>query len=262
MVEPQPPLVEPVETSGTFHPASRIVFLHAHPDDETLATGVLLAELVSAGHEVAVVTATRGEQGGVVPGPLSPLEGTPALVEHRTGELAGALAELGVRNHAFLGTPPARAAGRAPRRYTDSGMRWLDEAETLAGPGGQAGPDSLTSAPTDEAAADLVAYLEWFAADVLVCYDSHGGYGHPDHVACHEIGRASARLARLRLFEVVSEPLLPASGAVEFALPQHLPSVQRALGHHASQLTVEGDEVVHVGGQRQPIVTTVCLTPS
>ena len=86
----------------------RVVFLHAHPDDETLATGVLLADLVDAGHQVAVVTATRGELGAVVPGPLSALEGTPELVEHRLGELAGALAELGVTDHVFLGTPPAR----------------------------------------------------------------------------------------------------------------------------------------------------------
>ena len=59
---------------------------------------------------------------------------------------------------------------------------------------------------------------------------------------------------------MVSEPLLPVPGAEEVALPQWLPAVQRALGHYASQLTVDGAEVVHVGGQRQPIVTTVWLT--
>jgi N-acetyl-1-D-myo-inositol-2-amino-2-deoxy-alpha-D-glucopyranoside deacetylase len=241
-------------------PGSRIVFLHAHPDDETLATGVLLAELAATGKKVAVVTATRGELGAVVPGPFAELAGTPALVEHRLGELAGALAELGVTDHAFLGTPPARAAGAEPRRYTDSGMRWLDEAETLAGPGGQAGADSLTSAPVAEAAADLAAYLDHYAADALVAYDHHGGYGHPDHVACHHIARAASRLAGVSLVEVVSEPLLPVPWAEELVLPQWLPAVQRALRHHASQLTVEGTEVVHVGGQRQPIVTTVWLT--
>ncbi len=241
-------------------PGGRVVFLHAHPDDETLATGVLLAELAAAGRQVAVVTATRGEMGAVVPGPLAALEGVPELVEHRLGELAGALAELGVTEHVFLGTPPARAAGAEPTRYTDSGMRWLDEAETLAGPGGQAGPDSLTSLPIEQAAADLAAYLGHFAADALVSYDHHGGYGHPDHVACHHIARAASALTGVPLVEVVSEPLLPVGGAQEVALPQWLPAVQKALGHYASQLTVDGDEVVHVGGQRQPIVTTVWLT--
>ena len=241
-------------------PGSRVVFLHAHPDDETLATGVLLAELAAKGREVSVVTATRGELGAVVPGPLAALVGTPELVAHRLGELAGALAELGVTEHVFLGTPPARAAGAEPRRYTDSGMRWLDEGETLAGPGGEAGPASLTSAPVAEAAADLAAYLGHFAAEALVSYDGHGGYGHPDHVACHHIARAASALTGVPLVEVVSEPLLPVDGAQEVALPEWLPAVQRALGHHASQLTVEGAEVVHVGGQRQPIVTTVWLS--
>ena len=237
----------------------RVVFLHAHPDDETLSTGVLLAELIHGGRQVAVVTATRGERGGVVPGPLSALEGTPELVEHRLGELAGALAELGVTDHQFLGTAPARD-GRAPaRRYTDSGMRWLDAAETVAGPGGNAGPDALTSVPVEQAAADLAAFLRAYAADTLVANDRRGGYGHPDHVACHHLARAAAALSGTPLVEVVSEPLLPAPGAQAMALPQWLPTVQRALNHYPSQLTVDGAEVVHAGGQRQPIVTTVWL---
>ncbi|HEY3547954.1 MAG TPA: PIG-L family deacetylase [Propionicimonas sp.] len=238
----------------------RVVFLHAHPDDETLATGVLLADLVDTGHKVAVVTATRGELGAVVPGPLSALEGTPELVEHRLGELAGALAELGVTDHVFLGTPPARDSNRPARRYTDSGMRWLDEAETIAGPGGDAGPDSLTSVPAEQAAADLAAYLRFFGADTLVAYDRRGGYGHPDHIACHHVARVAADLTGIPLVELVSEQLLPVPVAEEVALPQWLPAVQRALGHYASQLAVDGAEVVHVGGQRQPIVTTVWLT--
>lgn len=239
---------------------SRVVFLHAHPDDETLATGVLLAALVDDGHAVAVVTATRGELGDVVPGPLARLAGTPALVEHRVGELAGALAELGVRDHCFLGTPPARAAGLAPRRYTDSGMRWLDEDETVAGPGGQAGPDSLALADAGEAAADLAAFLGSFGADVLVSYDELGGYGHPDHVACHHVAVAAAALAGVPLVEVVSEPRTSVEGAQAFVLERYLPRVRDALAHHASQLRVDGDEVVHVGGQRQPILTTVRLS--
>lgn len=240
-------------------PGSRLVFLHAHPDDETLATGVLLAWLAEAGYRVDVVTATRGEQGEVVPGPLHALAGTPALVEHREAELAGALAELGVAGHAFLGTPPARAGGRAPRRYTDSGMRWLDEAETLAGPGDAAGPDSLTAAPAEQAAEDLAAYLTATGADAVVGYDRHGGYGHPDHVACAVIARAASRSTGVPLLQVVSPPLLPVPGAVAFDLPEYLPRVQAALRHHASQLVVDGADVVHVGGQRQAIQTSVHL---
>lgn len=241
---------------------ARPVFLHAHPDDETLATGALLAWLVERGYGVAVVTATRGERGEVVPGPLSALAGTSELVAHRERELAGALGVLGVGEHAFLGTPPARAHGREPRRYSDSGMRWLDAAETLAGPGESAGPDSLTAAPVEEAAGDLAAYLSAVGADAVASYDVHGGYGHPDHVACHDIAQAAARLVGVPLIEVVSEPLLPALDAREIALPQYLARVQDALRHHASQLEVDGADVVHVGGQRQPIATTIWLRVS
>ena len=127
-----------------FEPGARVVFLHAHPDDETLATGVLIADLVASGHPVAVVTATRGERGEIRPG----VDVGDDFIAHREGELAAALAELGVTDHCFLGTPPALASGpmrtemepspfwaagsvRAVR-FTDSGMRWVTP--ELAGP--------------------------------------------------------------------------------------------------------------------------------
>ena len=39
-----------------------IVFLHAHPDDESLASGGTMALLSDAGHRVVLVVATRGEE--------------------------------------------------------------------------------------------------------------------------------------------------------------------------------------------------------
>ena len=228
---------------------SRVLFVHAHPDDETLATGGLIAELAARGVEVAVLTATRGEQGEVVDGPLAHLAGTPELTAHREGEVAAACATLGVRHHAFLGSSDARAAGLPPRRYTDSGMAWLDETETVAGPGDAAGPDSLTSADPAEVAADIAAYARAFGADAIVSYDAHGGYGHPDHVALHAPSRAAASLLELPFWEVASE--VDPGDALD--TPQHLALLQEALGHYASQLTVDGSDVVHVGGQRQPI---------
>lgn len=234
---------------------SRVLFVHAHPDDETLATGGLIAELAARGVEVAVLTATRGEQGEVVDGPLAHLAGTPELTAHREGEVAAACATLGVRRHAFLGGPDARAAGLPPRRYTDSGMAWLDETETVAGPGDAAGPDSLTSADPAEVAADIAAYARAFGADAIVSYDAHGGYGHPDHVALHAPSRAAASERGVPFREVAS--VADPDDALD--TPQHLPLLQEALRHYASQLTVDGGDVVHVGGQRQPILTRFTL---
>ena len=46
-------LAEPVLVRG--RPA-RLLFVHAHPDDESLATGVAIAHHVAAGDEVHVLT--------------------------------------------------------------------------------------------------------------------------------------------------------------------------------------------------------------
>ena len=238
--------------------ARRVLFVHAHPDDETLATGGLIAELAARGVRVSVLTATRGEQGEVVPGPLSGLAGTPGLTAHREDEVAAACRTLGVAEQAFLGEGAARA-GAAARRYTDSGMRWLDATETVAGPGDSAGADALTAADPAEVAADIAAYGRALGADALVSYDEDGGYGHPDHVALHAPTRAAAAALGVPFWEVASDP---ETGQAVLATPHHLGLLREALGHYASQLTVTEDEVVHVGGQRQPIVTSFWLTPA
>ena len=174
---------------SAFDGVRRVVFAHAHPDDETLATGALIQHLTRSGVAVAVVTATRGELGAVVPGPLSALEGTPELEPHRVGELTAALRALGAEGPYFLGDPPARAIGLAPRRYTDSGMRWITP--TVAGPGDEAGPDAFTAAEVAQAAADLAAFVRFWRADLVVSYESDGGYGHPDHVQAHRVTTAA-----------------------------------------------------------------------
>lgn len=239
-----------------FAPGARVVFLHAHPDDETLATGVLVAGLAASGHPVAVVTATRGERGEIRPG----VDVGADIVAHREAELAAALSALGVTEHCFLGTPPALAEGVAPLRFTDSGMRWVTP--ELAGPADDAGRDSLTAAGVDGPAAHLVAHLSAFGADVLVSYDELGGYGHPDHVACQRIAAAASAASGVPLLEVVSDARLPAADAVAWRSPERLPDVRRALGCYASQLQVDGSDVVHVGGQRQPIAEVVWLRPA
>lgn len=273
---------------GPLAGVGRVVFAHAHPDDETLATGALIAELVARGVDCRVLTATRGERGEVVPGPLSALAGTPALVAHRETELAGALAALGVREQVFLGDPPARAAGSAPRRYRDSGMRWIRPGvagpaeDTGAGPGaagpdGTYGPDgTFTAADPAESGADLTAYLQVVRPDAVVTYDATGGYGHPDHVRMHELCRDACARLGIEFVEVLPAEAAEAAQSAEQAqadrgpdaamgeievvdLAHRLPVVVAALRCHASQLGVAGSDVIHVGGQREPILTVARL---
>lgn len=239
----------------SWYEAPDVLVAHAHPDDETLSTGALLAHWVQAGASVHVLTATRGEQGEVVAGPLTPLEGTEDLHRHRVGELAGALDELGVTSSAILGEPPARAAGRAPRRYHDSGMRWVTP--TVAGPADIDDPLAFTQADPDEATEDLVAWIGEVRPGLLVSYDAHGGYGHPDHVRMREVTLAASERSGIPMAEIVNDPDQPHDHWLD--LDQQFASVVRALGHHASQLTVHGRDVVHVGGQREAIRTGVGL---
>lgn len=166
----------------------RVLVAHAHPDDETLATGVLLAELVAHGVPTAVVTATRGEQGEIVsgslPSGLSPESITPSqLTEVREDELAAALAALGVADHCYLGQPPA-AVG-APHRYEDSGMVWIRPG--LAGPAPNSRKSAFATQPIDKEVADFAAALDWFNPSLVISYDTGGGYGHPDHVRMREV---------------------------------------------------------------------------
>ncbi len=173
----------------------RLLFVHAHPDDETLTCGIAMSHHVARGDEVHVLTCTLGEEGEVIPPPLAALEGHPddLLGPHRHGELAEALRRIGARMH-VLGAAPGRLS-----RYRDSGMVGSPAADR---------PEAFVNADPDEASglvADLVCSLR---PDVVVTYDEHGGYAHPDHVQTHRVTRDA--LARLddselpRAFEILT----------------------------------------------------------
>ncbi len=235
---------------------TRYLFVHAHPDDETLATGALIVGLTHAGHRCAVVTATRGEKGEIVPGPYSHLEGTPGITAVREAELAAAIAHLGVVGHGMLGSPPDRAAGKRPRHYADSGMRWVTP--TLAGPGDDAGEDSLTSADLDEVVADVAAAARVFKADVLVSYADDGGYGHPDHVRCYEATKLAAQELGLPFDVIVTDRNQPHDVWYEVDA-EGLAAVEAAHRAYATQFTVRGSQITHVGGQIQDMVVAAGL---
>ena len=146
-----------------------IVFVHAHPDDEASSTGGAAARASDEGHRVVVVTCTDGDFGNR-PDDLADGE---TLVARRRAETARSVEILGVHRHVWLG-------------YADSGMHgW---AENTA-------DNAFWSAPIDEAAERLAAVLREEQADVVVVYDWHGGYGHPDHVQVHRVGHRAVELA-------------------------------------------------------------------
>jgi LmbE family N-acetylglucosaminyl deacetylase len=149
-----------------------LVTFHAHPDDESIATGGTMAKAAAAGHRVVLVTATRGEQGEPVPGVLAdgePLWERRVIETHRSAEI------LGADRVEFLG-------------YEDSGMMGEPTNEN---------PACFWQADVDEAAERLVAILRDVDADVLTIYDDHGNYGHPDHIQVYRVGRRAAEILGL-----------------------------------------------------------------
>ena len=93
----------------------RILLVHAHPDDETIGTGIAMARYVDEGVGVTLVTCTLGEEGEILVPGLEHLasDQEDRLGDHRYGELTEAMRLLGVEDWRLLG-------GRG--RYRDSGM--------------------------------------------------------------------------------------------------------------------------------------------
>ena len=153
-----------------------LLFVHAHPDDESLATGVALAHYARLGHEVHVLTCTLGEEGEVIPPELAHLasDRDDSLGPWRREELRGAMAAMGV-HHRVLGEDPSAGVLSV---YRDSGM---------AGTPTAANPAAFVNADAAEAAAMVADVIAQTGATVVVTYDEHGGYGHPDHIQTHRV---------------------------------------------------------------------------
>lgn len=160
------------------------MLVHAHPDDESIATGASMARYVAEGAEVCLVTCTLGEEGEVIIDELGHLAATHSdtLGEHRQGELAAAMRELGVTDHRQLG---------APGKYRDSGMVGTPSNER---------PDCFARADLLAAAIDLVPVIREVRPQVLVTYDDFGGYGHPDHIQAHRVATYAMALAAAASF--------------------------------------------------------------
>jgi N-acetyl-1-D-myo-inositol-2-amino-2-deoxy-alpha-D-glucopyranoside deacetylase len=165
----------------------RLLLVHAHPDDESIATGVTMAKYAAEGAHVTLVTCTLGEEGEVLVPALTHLGSNQddALGKHRIGELAAAMEALGVRDYRFLG-----GAGR----YRDTGMVYAPNGVSAAVPPNLR-PDTFWAADLREAATDLVEVIRQVRPQVLITYDDFGGYGHPDHVQAHRVATYAAFLA-------------------------------------------------------------------
>src|SRR6201985_1025348 len=140
----------------------RLLFVHAHPDDETITNGVTIAHYVGRGAQVQVVTCTLGEEGEVIGDQWAQLavDHADQLGGYRIGELTAALHALGVSGPTYLG---------GPGRWRDSGM-------VGAGAGSRQG---VAGGDHSQAVGALVAIIRELRPHVVVTYDPNGGDWHP-----------------------------------------------------------------------------------
>ena len=163
----------------------RLLCVHPHPDDESIACGGLIARAVREGHDVHVVTCTGGEEGENQSG--IDLAGRD-MGDVRRGEMADAIEALG-------------HDGRAPTHH------WLGFRDSgMAGEPSNEHPEAFHGADLDEAAGRLARLVRQVRPDVLVSDDERGTYGHPDHVKANRVAVRAVALAADPTWESGSGP--------------------------------------------------------
>jgi len=158
-----------------------LVFLGAHPDDESFGPASTLAQYVQAGFKVYVVCSTGGEEGTVT---NEHMNGHASIKELRAKELDCAAKALNLAGLYRLG-------------YRDSGMLGSESNKN---------PECLAAANIDEVTGRIVKIFREIKPDVVITHDESGGYGHPDHVATHQ--------ATVKAFHAAGDPKqFPQAGA-------------------------------------------------
>ncbi len=160
----------------------RVMFVHAHPDDESSKGAATEAMLAAEGAQVLVVTCTGGEQGSALNPAFEQLEPHQDLLDIRRWEMERARKELGIE-HRWLG-------------FIDSGM-----------PDDHLPPLGSFAANADAAETCLIGVVREFKPHVVVIYGEDGGYSHLDHETVYRIGEAA--------FENAGDPSLSSAGNTE-----------------------------------------------
>ncbi len=137
-----------------------LVFVGAHPDDETFGIGTTLAQYAAAGVKVYYVCATRGEAGST---DAEQMQGYATIGDLRWAELKCAAQILGLAGVIHLG-------------YRDSGMPGSEDNKH---------PEALAAALPEQVIGRVVKLIRELKPEVVITFDPIGGYRHPDHVAIH-----------------------------------------------------------------------------
>lgn len=139
-----------------------ILWVLAHPDDESFGGGGVLAWAHDAGLTTGLVCATRGEVGEI----SDPALGTP--------EILGAVRERELRR----AMDAVQLTELRILPYRDSGMAGTPENDDRR---------ALVQASLDEAIAHVVFQIRDLKPATVVTFGPDGVYGHPDHIRIGEV---------------------------------------------------------------------------
>ncbi len=165
--------MSPRHPDGATDTTVTLLVVRPHPDDESSATGGMLAHYATQGVRTAVATCTGGEEGEIHDPDLDPKADFPRLRVIRERELRNACEILGVSTLRLLG-------------FRDSGM---------LGTASNEHPEAFCQADQAEAVGRLVRVIRELKPLVMVTEPVGGGYEHPDHVRCHSISVDAFRAA-------------------------------------------------------------------
>ena len=159
----------------------RLMFVHAHPDDEASKGAATAARYVDMGAEVVLVTCTGGEAGDVLNPKAEPIP-RDRMAQVRADELAEAVAAIGFTASYGLG-------------HVDSGYH-EDPDDVPEG--------TFARTPVDVPARTLAGLVRRHRPHVVVTYPEDGGYPHPDHIMNHAV--------TMRALELAEDPAVDLSG--------------------------------------------------
>lgn len=154
-------------TALHFAPGQRLLFVHAHPDDETVATGEAIEQSAESGAATHVLTATRGGQTTHrEEDPDHPWGKNDTIETVREAEVRRALGDMGIahENQHVLDLPD----GKLGKPFNKTRLAW-----------------------------HIATIIVKNRISTVVTPGPGGFDGHPDHIAVHKAALLVVKLLRL-----------------------------------------------------------------